>query len=114
MASKREKRVSTPQEEPRPMLPEEPEADRGTGRVDDPDMRDGNESFGNPGETAGDEGSTDADSGDKLDAGGPYAGPSGGAVDGAVAGGRASGGRTGGGISLSGASRGDSTIGTEP
>ena len=51
---------------------------------------------------------------DELEAGPPYAGPSGGAVGGTPAQVRSRGGRTHRGISPRGIHRGDSTIGTDP
>jgi hypothetical protein len=77
----------------------------------DPDMRDGDSARGNPGEGGADEITTDNDVGDELEGGPPYSGHAGGATGGTPAERRAKGGRKRGGISSSGSSRGDSTVG---
>ena len=106
-------RAHEPEEILTPMDGSEPTS---TGRrpdtKSDPGMRDGDASHGSPYETDVGEVTTDNDVGDELEGEPPFAGRAGGAVGGTPAEGRAEGGKTGGGISSSGASRGDSTIGT--
>lgn len=102
----------SPREIPMTDLPEEPRSGP-AGRRDDPAMRDGNSSRGNPNEEDPEEINTDNDIGDDLIGGPPYAGETGGAVGGTPAEGRSRGGYGDHGIS-GGETRGDTTLGREP
>jgi hypothetical protein len=77
----------------------------------EPSLRDGNSSKGDPYWDAEDEITTDNDVGDTADTGEPLAGPTGGAVGGTPARGRTAG-HVRRGLSSPGSKRGDSTIGS--